>query len=112
VLRLAVLAFLLSACSGDIVPSMTLSISLSDGRTCRDAGVTSIAIHSADPAPQFPCFDAEAPRAITATDLPLDDDLVIDGLSADGDVLYRGSFVPADVLATPSAVPLRPFAAR
>jgi hypothetical protein len=105
-----------AACGGDVIPDVTLSITLADGRTCRDASVITLLVGTGDPndpaAQTFRCYDAEAPRAIDAKNLPLSDDVPLIGLSAQNAPLYRGHVVPADVVATPTAVLLYPDAAR
>jgi hypothetical protein len=112
-LRLASLALLaIGGCGGDVVPSLTLSVRFADGRSCRDASVTRVQIVYGATPQSFICVDAEAPRAVTATMLPLSDALDVDGLSAEGARLYRGRLVAADVLAAPAPIVLDPWAAR
>jgi hypothetical protein len=101
-----------AACGGDIVPSLTLSVRLGDGRSCRDASVARVQIVYGASPQTFLCFDAETPRAVTATLLPLSDALDVDGLSTEGARLYRGRLVASDLLAAPAPIVLAPWAAR
>jgi hypothetical protein len=112
-LGLALFAVAIAAgCGGDVVPSLTFSVRLADGRRCRDASVTRVRIVYG-PGPQtFICVDAEAPSAVTATALPLSEALDVDGLSAEGASLYRGRLVVSDLLAAPAPVALAPWLAR
>ena len=110
-------AVMLCAGCGDsgIAPAVTFSIALADGRLCRDAGVGLVSLTVGDESPQrWVCHDAEAPRTITATGLPLAREVDVLGLSPTGTSLYRGRIRAEDVLGAtePTTVLLYPLAVR
>ncbi|MEO6950963.1 MAG: hypothetical protein ABI321_04040 [Polyangia bacterium] len=104
-MRLLVLPLVLAACngSGETAPTIALSIELADGRHCRDAAVTTVEIPlggKGDLARVIDaiCYEAEAPLSIAAVGLPLDEQVEVLGLSAEGATLYRGALKAADHL--------------
>ncbi len=104
----------LCACDSGTAPMVSFSIALADGRSCRDSGVTTLAVAAGGGFARFVCHDAEAPRTITAMNVSFAGETDLLGLSAEGAVLYRGAFIAADVLGAtaPPVVTLFPDAAR
>ncbi len=105
----------LAGCDAGIAPRTTFSVALADGRRCRDAAVNTLAVEQADGSvTRFVCYDAEAPRTITALDLSFASTTTVIGLSAERARLYSGTFVAADLLGEldPPVVTLYPDAAR
>lgn len=115
VLSLVALSFAAACGSSGSAAMVPFTIALSDGRSCRDAGVVTLMVaRGAHGYGDFVCEDAEDGRDVTVPSLPLDDAVSVLGLSAEGASLYAGSFTAADELAAtpPPVVELYPDAAR
>ncbi len=101
------------ACDGGTAPEIAFSVALADGRTCRDASVTTLVVaHGGDALADDLCEHAEPPGVLRASGLPLNDEIEVFGDSAGGAHLYRGTLVAAELLGRPATIELYPFAAR
>jgi hypothetical protein len=89
-----------------VAPAIPFSIALADGRTCHDAGVVDVSLfRGATDYGDFLCQDAEAPMSVTADKLPLSEAVTVLGGAMQGAPLYRGSFVPADLVGRDADAP-------
>jgi hypothetical protein len=112
VARTVALGVALGACaSSTMAPAVSFSIALADGRTCRDASVVAVVVtRGATHYASFVCEDAEAPLTVSVDALPLTDSVSVLGLSAQGAVLYRGSFTASDLVGIDMAAVVRLYA--